>query len=45
MEKVIDIIKWGKGYYVIMKQGCTSKREWVSTEKKAQTLKREWEKA
>ena len=41
----IDIIKWGKGYYVIKHMGNTSQREFVKTEDEAKKLKKKWSKA
>ena len=43
--KTVEIVKWGKGYYVIMHQGCNNRREWVKTKKAAEGLKKTWEKA
>ena len=43
--KTVDIMKWGKGYYVTMRQGCNVQREWVKTKKAAETLKTQWERA
>lgn len=43
--KTVDIMKWSKGYYVTMRQGCNTRREWVKTKKAAETLKKAWEKA
>ena len=43
--KTIDIMKWSKGYYVTMRQGCNVRREWVKTKKAAEILKTQWERA
>lgn len=45
MEKIIDIIKWNKGYYVTMRIGCTARREWVKTKKDATNLAKKWKDA
>lgn len=36
--KTVEIMKWGKGYYVTTRCGCNVNREWVKTKKAAETL-------
>lgn len=42
--KTVDIMKWGKGYYVTMREGCNVQREWVKTKKAAEILMKKWQK-
>lgn len=43
--KTVQMIKWGKGYYVTKRNGCNADREWVRTKaeatKKVATAKKE----
>ena len=45
LMKTVDIMKWSKGYYVIMRRSCNVQRVWVKTKKAAELLKMEWERA
>ena len=42
--KSVEVMKWGKGYYVTMREGCNVQREWVKTKKAAEALKKQWNK-
>jgi len=42
--KTVDMMKWGKGYYVTMRIGCNVQREWVKTKKAAESLMKKWQK-
>jgi len=38
----IEMIKWGKGYYIIRRFGGNVVREWRKTKKEAEKLMKEW---
>lgn len=42
--RTVDIMKWGKGYYVTAREGCNTRREWVKTKKAAEILMKKWQK-
>jgi hypothetical protein len=42
--KTVDMMKWGKGYYVTMRIGCNVQREWCKTKKAATALMKKWQK-
>lgn len=33
--KTVQMIKWGKGYYVTKRAGCNASREWCKTKGEA----------
>lgn len=41
--KTVDMMKWGKGYYVTMRIGCNVQREWCKTKKAATALMKKWQ--
>lgn len=42
MNTEIEIIKWGKGYYVTKRCGCNVTRQWVKTKKAMNELVKKW---
>ena len=40
--KTVEIMKWGKGYYVTKREGCNVQREWCKTKKDAEALQKKW---
>jgi len=42
--KTVEMMKWTKGYYVTMRIGCNTRREWVKTKKAAEALMKQWQK-
>ena len=41
--KTVEIMKWGKGYYVTKRLGCNAERVWCKTKKAAEIIKKKWE--
>lgn len=41
--KTVDMMKWGKGYYVTKREGCNVQREWCKTKKAATDLMKKWQ--
>jgi len=42
MNKSVEVIKWGKGWYITKREGCNVQRVFCKTKKELNAQKKAW---